>query len=139
MPIHPSDINTFKVMANSSSPTMTAREFMQFFGTNIMRRVYDEIWTSNTIKRINAEQTELAIISDVRFPNEVEAITNEGGVVIKLTRNPFKDKHASETALDKNNFDQSKFTHVVNNGGKCTVNTLMTKVSDLYRKELCVA
>ena len=137
MPIPPSDINTLKVMANKSSSTMTAREFMQFFGTNIMRRIYDEIWTSNTIKRINAEQTELAIVSDVRFPNEVEAITNEGGAVIKLTRNPFKDKHASETALDKNNFDQSKFTHVVNNGGKCTVNKLMTKISDLYKKELC--
>ena len=136
MPIHPSDINTFKVMAKNSSPTMTTREFMQFFGTNIMRRIYNDIWTSNTIKRISAEKTELAIISDVRFPNEVEAITNEGGVVIKLTRNPFKDKHASETALDKKNFDQSKFTHVINNGGKCSIDNLLTKVKDLYHNKL---
>lgn len=136
MPIHPSDINIFKVMTNKSSLTMTAREFMQFFGTNIMRRMYDDIWTSNTIKRINTEQTELAIISDVRFPNEVEAITKEGGVVVKLTRNPFKDKHASETALDKKNFNQSKFTHVINNGGKCSIDNLLTKVKDLYHNKL---
>ena len=136
MPIHSSDINTFKVMANNSSPTMTAREFMQFFGTNIMRRIYDNIWTNVTTKRIREENTKIAIISDVRFPNEVEAITNEGGAVIKLTRNPFKDKHASETALDKKNFDQSKFTHIINNGGKCSVDNLLTKVRDLYHNKL---
>ena len=55
MPIHPSDINTFQVMASKSSPNMTAREFMQFFGTNIMRRMYNDIWTGHTIKRINEE------------------------------------------------------------------------------------
>ena len=132
MPIHPSDINTFKVLTNKSFPAMTAREFMQFFGTNIMRRIYDDIWTINTIKRINKENTKLAIVSDVRFPNEVEAITNEGGMVIKLTRNPFKDKHDSETALDKKNFDQSKFTHVVLNGGKCSIDDLQAQIKNIY-------
>ena len=95
-----------------------------------------KILKSNTIKRINTEQTELAIISDVRFPNEVEAITKEGGVVVKLTRNPFKDKHASETALEKKNFNHSKFTNVINNGGKCSIDNLLTKVKDLYHNKL---
>ena len=132
MPIHPSDINTFKVMTNQSAPTMTAREFMQFFGTNIMRRIYDNVWTSNTIKRIKTEQTKLAIICDVRFPNEVECILKEGGSVIKLQRSPFKDSHTSETALDKKCFDQSKFSHVINNSGKCSVDRLVEKIKKLY-------
>jgi hypothetical protein len=141
IPFHIDDINditneTIDNISHKNQTPMSAREFMQFFGTNIMRRIYDNIWTNNTIKRIKAENTELAIISDVRFPNEVEAITNEGGVVIKLTRNPFKDKHASETSLDNNSFDQSNFTHVIKNGGKSSLETLLNKVQTLYKQEL---
>lgn len=43
------------------------------------------------------------LITDVRFPNEVEAITSRGGTVIRVDRmnNPYpKSNHISETALD---------------------------------------
>ena len=144
IPFHVDDINevmdVVKDRLNTENKTpMTAREFMQFFGTNIMRRIYSDIWTNNTINRIKTEQTKLAIICDVRFPNEVECILKEGGSVIKLQRSPFKDDHASETALDKNNFDQSKFTHTINNGGlgpECSIDNLLTKVKDLYNNKL---
>ena len=55
-------------------------------------------------------------MADVRFPNEVDAILEAGGEVIKLQRAPLKDDHSSETALDKENFDQDKFTHIVPSG-----------------------
>ena len=71
--------------------SMTAREFMQYFGTDIMRKMWEPIWCNNAVNRITKEQSELAIVADVRFPNEVDVIKDAGGIVIKLNRNLFKD------------------------------------------------
>ena len=137
IPFHINDINDLTNNIKDhldceDQKSMTAREFMQFFGTNIMRRIYDNIWTSNTIKKIKNEKTELAIICDVRFPNEVESILEEGGSVIKLLRSPHTDNHASEIALDKENFDESKFTHIIYNGGNCSIDELLAKIKYIY-------
>ena len=94
---------------------MTAREFMQHFGTNVIRKFKDDAWVSNTLKRIISEDSEVSIIADVRFPNGVEAIKNAGGINIRLTRNIFDDSHKCETSLDENNFDWSKFDIVIDN------------------------
>lgn len=94
---------------------MTSREFMQHFGTNIIRKLKNDAWVSNTIKRIIAEDSEIAIIADVRFPNEVEAIKNAGGVNIRLTRNVFNDNHKCESSLDENNYDWSNFDIIIDN------------------------
>jgi hypothetical protein len=100
-----------------SAGKMTAREFMQYFGTNVMRKILPDIWVQNTIKRINRERSKLAIIADVRFPNEVNAILANGGYVIKLNRNSNIDSHESEKAIDPENFDQSKFSLIIDNTG----------------------
>jgi hypothetical protein len=95
---------------------MTSRELLQYFGTNVMRKMHKDVWVEHTVNKIKREQTELAIIADVRFPNEVEAILSAGGEVIKLQRAPLKDNHESETALDEGNFDQSKFSYMIPSG-----------------------
>ena len=88
------------------SGPMTYREFMQYFGTNICRKIYPEIWTSRAIGDIKAEESLYAIISDARFPNEIEAVQASGGKVIKLTGGIEGDSHDSETALDEyDNYD----------------------------------
>jgi hypothetical protein len=97
---------------------ITAREFMQHFGTNIIRKIKDDAWVSSTMSHITEESSEVAIIPDVRFPNEVEAIHKCGGVVIRLTRDTQNSDHKCETALDKDNFDWSKFNLVVDNTDK---------------------
>ena len=79
---------------------MTGREFLQFFGTEIGRRMHAPIWINSTINKIISEGSGLAIITDVRFPDEVRAIQKAGGKVIRLTRQVFNDNHASETSLD---------------------------------------
>lgn len=94
---------------------LTAREVMQFVGTDIFRKMKRDVWASATINKIRGEKYSLAIIADCRFPNEVEAIKNAGGVVIKLTRNPFSSTHESETALDSGNYNPNNFDLVVNN------------------------
>lgn len=97
--------------AGDKSGFMTAREFLQHFGTDICRKIKDDIWTSSCIRRILSSGTDLAIIPDVRFPNEVEEIQKAGGKVIRLTRKPHEDCHPSETALD----DYDGFDRVINN------------------------
>lgn len=94
---------------------MTAREVMQYVGTNIFRKMYGDVWAASTIRRIIDEESSSALITDCRFPNEVEAIQKAGGKVIRLTRDPHHDTHYSETALDKENFDWSKFDAVIDN------------------------
>ena len=95
---------------------ISAREAMQFVGTDIFRTMYNNVWVDATLKKITREAVPLAIITDCRFPNEVEAIKSNGGKVIRLTRDPFHSDHISESILDKENYDWSNFDYVVDNG-----------------------
>lgn len=94
---------------------MTAREVMQFVGTNIFRSMQESVWTNATINQILREKPDLAIVADCRFPNEVESIKNVGGIVVKLTRNPFNSQHESEIALDTDRYDNSNFDLIIEN------------------------
>ena len=101
---------------NTDTPYgMTAREFLQYLGTDVMRKIKDTIWVDYTIKLIKYEDSEMAIIPDVRFPNEVEAIHKAGGIVIRLDRDILKSEHQCESSLDKENYDWSNFDHVISN------------------------
>ena len=122
---------TFGVTYHAAGP-MTAREFMQYFGTDIMRKMYPNIWVDNTIKKILSEGSELAVIPDVRFPNEVEAILENGGEVIRLSRVYEEDGHQSETCLDSENFDHSKFTYIIENAD-IGIDGLLNKLTQIYR------
>ena len=112
---------------------MTAREFMQFFGTDIMRKIHQDVWVNACINKITKEGSGLAIVADVRFPSEVEAINKAGGKVLRLERDVHKDDHDSETALDVENFDHSKFWHVLDNG-KMTIKDTIKKVDSLLEQ-----
>jgi hypothetical protein len=94
---------------------LTAREVMEFVGTDIFRSMQQNVWSDATLKKITTDNKELAIIADCRFPNEVEAIKNAGGVVIKLTRNPYNSTSAAEMALDPLNYDQRNFDIIITN------------------------
>lgn len=96
---------------------MTAREVLQYGGTNIFRKMYPRSWIDATIKReILIEQSELAVLDDVRFSDEVEDIQKNGGKVIRLLRSPSNDDvHSSENDLDPDRFDQDKFDKIIDN------------------------
>lgn len=95
---------------------MTGREFMQYFGTDICRKMHNDIWADATVNRILNEQPGIGIITDCRFPNEVESVKKAGGVVIRLTRSiNSDDEHLSEKALDKDVYDWANFDAVVDN------------------------
>lgn len=106
---------------------MTAREFMQFLGTDVMRKIYEPVWVNSCVKKIQREQSELAIIADIRFPNEVKAIEQAGGKVVRLTRTVHKDNHSSEVALD-----DYPFTDYIDDKIE-SIDILMVKVKEFYR------
>ena len=80
---------------NNKGP-MTGREVLQYFGSDICRKMYENIWFDACIRRIRKDDPELALISDVRFPNEIQGIQDEGGIVFGLPRDLFSDSHKSE-------------------------------------------
>jgi len=95
---------------------MTAREVMQFVGTEIFRRMYGDVWADATIRQIKAEGSQFAIITDCRFPNEVQVVQDAGGKVIRLTRYiDAADEHKSEKALDREFFDWNRFDAIMDN------------------------
>ena len=82
---------------NNKGP-MTGREVLQYFGSDICRKMYENIWFDACIRRIRKDNPELALISDVRFPNEIKGVQKEGGIVFGLPRDIVngKDTHTSE-------------------------------------------
>lgn len=94
---------------------MTHRDFLEYFGTKVIRKIKLSAWVDATINKINKEKSEIAIIPDVRFPNEVKAIQNAGGIVVRLNRDVFNSKSESETSLDPHVFDWVNFNIIINN------------------------
>jgi hypothetical protein len=109
---------------------MTAREFLQYFGTSVVRSINTNAWVQATIKRITSENTGVAVIPDVRFPNEVQAIKHAGGIVIRMERNPFDCSHTCESALDRDKFDWNEFDVIIPNSAT-TIPMLVEELSNI--------
>lgn len=108
----------------------TVREFLEHFGTKIVRQIYHNAWSEYTIKKIVKEQSAIAIIPDVRFPNEIEAIKKHGGVTIRLTRDIFHSDAEAESALDEDKYDWSNFDYVINNS-ESSLSDLPNKLNNI--------
>lgn len=95
---------------------MTGRQVMQYVGTELFRRMYNKCWAENCIRRIEKEGSLFAIVDDVRFPDELQAIKDAGGKVIRLTKNmKDNDAHDSERVLDPDVYDWNNFDAVIDN------------------------
>jgi hypothetical protein len=90
------------------SGNITARELMQLFGTDFIRKMFsDTIWVDTTIKLIKEQKPDVALIADTRFSSEIKTILQQPhSYIIRLLRHPFADSHSSETELDNFNFSQ---------------------------------
>jgi hypothetical protein len=76
---------------------VTPRWVLQYIGTDVMRNHFsDNIWILSLEKKI-ASSDNSTVITDVRFPNEVELIKNLGGKLVWVRRNP--EPHWLETAI----------------------------------------
>jgi hypothetical protein len=74
-----------------------------------------DVWVDRWKQRMKNEDFldgfEVVVAPDVRFPNEVQAIKDLGGITIRLTRNPDDIDVPTETSLDE--FKEFDF-HIVN-------------------------
>lgn len=99
--------------------TLSGRDVMQLIGTDFFRAVKPNVWPNATLSKILQDQSEIALITDCRFPNEVDAVKSNGGKVVRLTRRlPIEEnveEHISETILDQANYDWQQFDYVVDN------------------------
>jgi hypothetical protein len=124
----------------------TVRELLQLFGTEVGRQIHSDFW----VNALFSDYKHLAtnwdcdgnetigyepawIITDVRFPNELKAIKDRGGITIRINRNETKlneiirttiGQHPSETALDN-----AKFDYILDNNG--TIKQLIENVKDI--------
>jgi hypothetical protein len=72
-------------------PNLTPRWVLQYWGTEVLRGAFhDEIWIASLENKMRKTRDNI-VISDVRFPNEITAIKNAGGKVIRIKRGPDPD------------------------------------------------
>ena len=138
-------------------PRLTPRWILQYWGTEVCRAgFHDDIWIASLENKMRKTGDNI-VISDVRFPNEIKAIHNAGGMVIRVQRgeNPdwFNDAadmnagpkcinwsiassrmsklgiHASETA-----WVGTKFDAILDNNG--SIDDLFAQVKGLVQDHL---
>jgi hypothetical protein len=67
-------------------PSLTPRWVLQYWGTEVCRQgFHDDIWIASVENKMR-KTTDNIVISDVRFPNEIRAIHNAGGIVVRVQR-----------------------------------------------------
>jgi hypothetical protein len=67
---------------------ITPRWVLQHWGTEVCRQgFHDAIWIASLENKLRRTSDDV-VISDCRFPNEIQAIRNQGGYVIRVVRGP---------------------------------------------------
>jgi len=144
---------------NIKNSKLTPRKLLQLIGTECGRNIiHPNIWVNALFsdyigkdysackcgyinENCTCEDTTIYpnwIITDVRFPNELDAIEDREGFVIRvnsnfidhknqITRVEFDNNHKSEIALDDHNFDD----YIDNNG---TIEELIKQVKEILIK-----
>lgn len=97
-------------MALESSNKAAVRPILQAWGHGKRVLLMGDYWVNELDKQARKQKCEVVFIDDVRYPNEVEYIVNNGGYIIRLRcdekllieRGTSKDalKHPSENALN---------------------------------------
>ena len=67
---------------------ITPRLMLQLWGTEVCRRgFHDDVWIASLENKLRNSEDDV-VISDCRFPNEIQAIRAQGGHVIRVMRGP---------------------------------------------------
>jgi hypothetical protein len=135
-----------------SMPTLTPRWVLQYWGTEVCRKSFhDDIWIASLENKLRNSKDHV-VISDCRFPNEIESIRKAGGKIIWVQRGDLPEWydvavqanaghnwavqdlkmrkiHASETAWVGTNFDV-----IVDNNG--SINDLFNQAQSIVGNEV---
>ena len=130
--------------------SMTYRQFLQELGTEAMREgLHTNVWVNalfadykplgKTFKDVSPVTGNVTfdtvglfpnwIITDMRFPNEMEAVVEKGGITIRVVRpGTSTGTHPSEIALD----GHIMHYEIINDG---TIEDLIEKVREILTKQ----
>lgn len=77
------------------------RRILQRLGTESIRALDEDFWIRVGSTRIDGASGPV-VVTDVRYPNEADAIRSRGGFLVRITRpgDPVGEEHISERALD---------------------------------------
>jgi hypothetical protein len=82
-------------------PNLTPRWVLQYWGTEVCRKgFHDDIWIASLENKLRNSKDDI-VISDVRFPNEITAIHNAGGKVIRVTRGPEPEWYDAAVSVNR--------------------------------------
>lgn len=116
-------------------PEWSCRKLFQFIGTELMRKQFDnDIWIKLLNKRIKSCQHSRIVISDIRFPNEVDLLKsfskkNKYSVFfIKVNRNGYIGKNVGIKNHESESYDLDGDYIIDNN----------SNIDDLYKKIDCI-
>jgi hypothetical protein len=109
---------------------MTVRDLLQRLGTEAMRQgLHNNVWVNALFSEFKTNSN--WIVTDTRFPNEIDACVNRGAITILVVRdsgNHVGTAHASETALD----DYNQWDYIINNTG--SRENLSRKIGEILRE-----
>jgi hypothetical protein len=72
--------------SNRLGMDITPRWILQYWGTDVCRKSFhNDIWIASLENKIRKTGDNI-VISDVRFPNEIDAIHNASGLVVRIKR-----------------------------------------------------
>ena len=145
------NIQKDKIEIETIYQKMTVRQLLQEIGTEAMRNVIHlNIWVNSLMGEYDKNKPMKFpnwCITDMRFPNEMKAVKDRGGITIRVNRLNIKTitdgditikyipipnvdykEHESETTLDNSTFD-----YEINNFG--TIEELIEQVKEILIKE----
>jgi hypothetical protein len=74
-----------------SMPTLTPRWVLQYWGTEVCRKgFHDDIWIASLENKLRNSKDHV-VISDCRFPNEIQSIRDAGGIIAWVQRGDLPD------------------------------------------------
>jgi hypothetical protein len=115
---------TKQLPTSKADPIYGYTPILQWWGTEIARKENPDCWVQALDNRLSTDNPEVAVITDIRFPNEAEYIKQKAGYLCEVVRlksdgTQFVDtgrdpNHPSETAL--NDYPYWDFTILCKDG-----------------------
>jgi hypothetical protein len=128
-------------------PTLTPRWVLQYWGTEVCRRgFHDDIWIASLENKLRNSKDNI-VISDCRFPNEIQAIKKANGVIVWVQRGALPEWYDDAVSANQGNniginamklrkihasewaWLGSEFDHVIDNNG--TIDALYQQAARL--------
>lgn len=100
-------------------PHLTPRWVLQQWGTEVGRKSFhDDIWVASVENRLRNINEDI-VITDCRFPNELSAIKNAGGITMRTHRgaDPYWLEYAEKLNTSTNVNDKEYYIRALGNAG----------------------